>query len=165
MNYNSVDEKYMKQALVLAEMGFEKGEVPIGAVLVDESSGSCISEAHNEIEERNFAGAHAEVLAIQRGSEIIKNWRLKSMTLYVTLEPCPMCTSLAVLSRVRKIVYGCKDLRLGACGSLLNLAEHTNLPHRIIIEGGVLEKECRDLIQSFFKLIREKNKFQGKENL
>lgn len=150
---NKNDTLFMHKALDMAKKADLEKEVPVGALICD-SNGEVISEAHNLVEKLNFAGAHAEVLAIEAAGKKLKTWRLENCTLYVTLEPCPMCTSLAVLSRIPRIVFGCHDPRMGAAGSLFNLAEHPDLPHHIDITGGILEDECKALIQNFFQSLR-----------
>lgn len=139
----------MRQALEQAEEAFKAKEVPVGAIITD-VNGLVISSSRNEVESRSFAGAHAEVLAIERASNKLGNWRLSGCTLYVTLEPCPMCASLAMLSRVDRIVFGCKDPRLGAVGSLFDLSHHPSLPHQIDTIGGILEDECSSILKKFF---------------
>lgn len=155
MGQAEIQKTYMEQALKLAKLAATQGEVPVGAVLVNNRTDSVISGAHNEVEKRKFAGAHAELLAIEQGAQVLGNWRLEETTLYVTLEPCPMCASLAVLSRVGQIVFGCSDPRMGATGSLFDLAQHPLLPHKISVVGGIMESECRDILQDFFQGLRK----------
>jgi tRNA(adenine34) deaminase len=151
------DILFMQKALYLAKIAALEKEIPVGAIICD-NNGDIISEAHNLVEKVHFAGAHAEVLAIEAAGKKLNTWRLKGCTLYVTLEPCPMCTSLAVLSRIPRIVFGCHDPRMGAAGSLFNLAEHPDLPHHIDITGGILEDECKALMQDFFQSLRNRKK-------
>ncbi len=154
---HTTDILHMKSALHQAEIAFELGEVPVGAVVCD-GNGIVIASAHNRMETDIFAGAHAEVLAIQEASNKIGSWRLNECSLYVTLEPCPMCISLSVLSRLKRVVFGCSDSRMGACGSLFNLAQHPELPHQLDIQGGILEDECKGIIESFFQTIRKQKR-------
>jgi len=146
----------MRKALEQAEEALKVKEVPVGAIITDKN-GLILSTSRNEVESRNFAGAHAEVLAIERASKKLGNWRLSGCTLYVTLEPCPMCASLAMLSRVYRIVYGCKDPRLGAVGSLFDLSHHPSLPHQIDTIGGILEDECSSILKKFFLESRDRS--------
>lgn len=149
------DIDFMKIALAEAKKAYNLGEVPVGAVLCDEND-LVLSKAHNQTENDFFAGSHAELIAIREASKIKQNWRLNNCTLYVTLEPCPMCISLCVLSRIKRIVFGAIDERMGACGSLFNLAEHPMLPSQIKIESGVLEDECKEILKFFFKEVRNR---------
>jgi tRNA(adenine34) deaminase len=153
----SNDLHYMNLALSEAKMAYQQGEVPVGAVICD-SNGLVVSTAHNLVESDTFAGAHAELLAIRTACQKTGSWRLPDFTLYVTLEPCPMCISLCVLSRLKKVVFGCQDPRMGACGSLFSLACHPELPHQLDIQGGILEDECREMLESFFQGIRTKSR-------
>lgn len=143
------DEKYMTMALEEASAAFDAGEVPIGAVLVTEG-GFIISKGRNRIEELNDATQHAELIAIRAASEKLGRRRLSDCTLYSTLEPCPMCAGALVLSRVGRLVYGASDSRAGAVDSIFNVVDHPALNHRLEIRAGVLEKECRELLQKFF---------------
>ena len=145
---------FMQEALHEAQLALEKGEVPIGAVVV--SGGEIIARAHNEVESRNDASAHAEMLAMQRASEKLKNWRLQSCSLYVTLEPCTMCIGGMILSRVDNLIYAVEDPRQGAAGSIYDLSEHSQLPHEIKVVSGVLAKESSKLLKQFFENIRQK---------
>lgn len=147
------DEKYMTMALEEASAAFDAGEVPIGAVLVTEG-GFIISKGRNRIEELNDATQHAELIAIRAASEKLGRRRLSDCTLYSTLEPCPMCAGALVLSRVGRLVYGASDSRAGAVDSIFNVVDHPALNHRLEIRAGVLEKECRELLQKFFSARR-----------
>jgi tRNA(adenine34) deaminase len=148
------DEKYMLLALEEAKKAAEKGEVPIGAVIV--RRGEVIATAHNGRETTFDATAHAETSAIRAACQKLQGWHLTDCTLYVTLEPCPMCAGAIINSRIDKVVFGAYDNREGSFGSLINLASYP-YSSRPEIVGGVMEKECKDVLSEFFKKIR-KNK-------
>ncbi len=143
----SSDMTYMERALELAGKGAALGEVPVGAVVVKD--GQIIAEAHNEREILPDATAHAEVLAIRRACAALGTNRLSGCTLYVTLEPCPMCAGALVNARVDRVVYGAYDARGGACGSLLRIQKYP-LYHMPEFEGGVMERECAAILTEFF---------------
>lgn len=146
------DEEYMRRALRLAEQAAEMGEVPVGAVVV--RGGEVIGAAGNRRECDHRATAHAELLAIEQACEALGSWRLQDCTLYVTLEPCPMCAGAIVNARVGRVVFGCKDARAGAMGSVLNLPSYP-LNHRPQCTYGVCEQECRAVLQAFFAARRK----------
>ena len=143
----------MRDALDEAEKGFVQGEVPVGAVLA-RPDGKVIARAHNQPITLKDPTAHAEILAIKKGCLLYENYRLPDSLLVVTLEPCVMCMGAAVHARVAKLVFGAVDPKRGAAGSLYNLAEDTRLNHRIEVISGVMETECRTLLQDFFQLRR-----------
>ena len=143
---------WMRLALRQAELAFEQGEVPIGAIVVHK--GHVIAAAYNEKEHRKDPTAHAEVLAIQRAAEVLGSWRLTEAILYVTLEPCPMCAGAIVQSRLKQIVYGCADLKGGATGSVMNVLDYTLWNHRVDVVAGVLEEECSEILKLFFRRLR-----------
>jgi len=145
-------QDWMHIALREAQMAFEQGEVPIGAVIVH--NGQVIAAAHNEREQNNDPTAHAEVLVIQRAAKVLGSWRLTDATLYVTLEPCPMCAGAIMQSRIKQLVYGAMDLKGGATGSVMNVLDYTLWNHRVDVVAGVLEDECKDILKSFFKRLR-----------
>lgn len=147
---------FMQRALELAELSQAKGDIPVGALILD-VDGKIIAEAHNERELRQDPTAHAEILALQRAAAALGQWRLKGCTLVVSLEPCVMCAGALSLSRIDRVVFGTVDPRAGATGSVYQIHEDVRLNHRIIVHGGVLEQACRDLIVSFFKKKREKD--------
>jgi tRNA(adenine34) deaminase len=153
-NAMPVPTDFMHAAIVEAGKARELGEVPIGAVVV--ADGRIVSRAHNEVESRHDASAHAEMLAIQRASEQLGTWRLNEASLFVTLEPCTMCIGAMVLARIKEVYFGCYDPRQGAVGSLYDLSSHSDLPHNIQAYSGVLEEECRELLTSFFEKLRQK---------
>jgi len=143
----------MGQALELAKQAAEKGEVPVGAILV--SNGTRIAEASNLREQSGSPIAHAEMLVIQAASEAIGNWRFVDTTLYVTLEPCPMCAGAIVLARIPKVVYGTSDPKSGAAGTLYNILQDERLNHRVELVSGVLADESSALLKSFFQQRRQ----------
>lgn len=152
------DDAFMRRALQEAALAAEKGEVPVGAVLV--VRGEVVAQAHNLRELQNDPTAHAELLAIRAASARLGSWRLVDAALYVTLEPCIMCMGAALLSRIERIVYGAKDPRGGAAGSLYDVSQDVRLNHRIEIRSGVLEVECGEVLKRFFKQLRQDKKEQ-----
>jgi tRNA(adenine34) deaminase len=144
----------MGQAVELAQRAGEKGEVPVGAILVKDNV--LIAEAHNRREQSGSPVAHAEMLAIQAASEKIGNWRFIDTTLYVTLEPCPMCAGAIVLARIPKVVYAAPDPKSGAAGTLYNILQDERLNHRVELVSGVLAEESSALLKSFFEKRRRK---------
>jgi tRNA(adenine34) deaminase len=146
---------YMQCALDEARLAAAAGEVPIGAVLVVEDT--VVARAHNRREVWQDPTAHAELIAIREASAQLRTWRLVGATLYVTMEPCAMCIGAAILARVERVVFGVRDPKSGACGSVLNIPEEKRLNHRIDVVGGLLEQESRELLQGFFKNLREKD--------
>lgn len=147
----NLHEQYMREALKLARLAGEQGEVPVGAVVV--KNGRIIGEGYNLRERDKNALAHAEVVAIHRACEALGGWRLLGCDLYVTLEPCPMCAGAVINSRVRRVFFGARDDRAGSCGSLVNLFE-LSYNHRPEYEGGVLAEECGALLKEFFGRLR-----------
>lgn len=145
-------DDWMRLALIQAQMAFEQGEVPIGAVVVHK--GRVIAAAHNEKELRQDPTAHAEILVIQRAAKVLEGWRLRDALLYVTLEPCPMCAGAIIQSRLKQVVYGCADLKGGATGSVMNVLDYTLWNHRVDVVAGVLEEECSEILKLFFKRLR-----------
>jgi tRNA(adenine34) deaminase len=145
-------ERYIQLALKEARKAASEGEVPIGALIVRD--GRVVGRGRNRIERRLCATRHAELVAIESVSKKLGNWRLTGCTLYVTVEPCPMCASAASLARVERIVYGAPDELFGACGTVYRIPQEGKLKHAPKVEGGVLEAECRALMQSFFRKLR-----------
>lgn len=144
---------HMRCALDEARLAAAAGEVPIGAALVVD--GAVVARAHNRREVWQDPTAHAELIAIREAAAHLRTWRLVGGTLYVTMEPCAMCVGAAILARVERVVFGVRDPKGGACGSVLNIPEERRLNHRIEVIGGVLEEESRELLQEFFKGLRE----------
>jgi tRNA(adenine34) deaminase len=140
---------YMTAALELARKAAELGEIPVGAVITDEN-GTIVGRGYNRRETDRDATAHAEILAIQDACKALNRWRLTGCTLYVTLEPCPMCTGAILQSRLERVVFGAADEKAGCCGGLLHLTESPFDSHPAIYSG-VLEEECREVLQEFFK--------------
>lgn len=147
------DIKFMKEALALANEAAKLGEIPVGAVVVN-SKGEIVSSAYNLRETDKKATAHAEILAIDQACKKMGGWRLNGCTLYVTLEPCPMCAGALVNSRIERVVFGAYDLQAGCCGSVVNFNAYP-FNHSFEIAGGVLEKECREVLTDFFKIKRK----------
>ena len=147
------DIQYMEEALQLARKAETSGEVPVGAVLV--ADGEIIGRGSNAPISLSDPTAHAEIQALREAAGYSKNYRLKDATLYVTLEPCPMCAGAMVHARVERLVYGCSDPRSGAAGSVFNIVQADELNHRLDVAHGVLEDKCRDLLQTFFRARRK----------
>ena len=147
------DIQYMEEALQLARKAETSGEVPVGAVLV--ADGEIIGRGSNAPISLSDPTAHAEIQALREAAGHSKNYRLKDATLYVTLEPCPMCAGAMVHARVERLVYGCSDPRSGAAGTVFNIVQADELNHRLDVAHGVLEDKCRDLLQTFFRARRK----------
>jgi tRNA(adenine34) deaminase len=147
------DAFYMGEALAQAREGGAAGEVPVGAVLVGEG-GVILARAHNSPIARSDPTAHAEVLVLREAAVRRGNYRLPGTTLYVTIEPCPMCLGALLQARVARLVFGAADPKAGACVSLCRLHEDPRLNHRLEVSGGVREAECRELLQEFFQARR-----------
>ena len=150
---NNINEKYMKEALKEAQKAYKKLEVPVGAIIVKD--GRIVARAHNLKETKNDTIKHAEILAIEKASKKLGNWRLIDCEMYVTLEPCPMCAGAIVNSRIKKVNIGAMDEKTGACGSKLNLLQDFNFDTKVDMEIGILENECRELLQKFFVALRK----------
>ncbi|HHJ38868.1 MAG: hypothetical protein AXA67_00175 [Methylothermaceae bacteria B42] len=146
------DEMWMRRALALAEEAKRHGEVPVGAVLI--KRGEMIAEGFNRPIASHDPTAHAEIVALRHAALALKNYRLPDTTLYVTLEPCPMCLGAMIHARIGKLVYGAPDPRQGAAGSVFSLHDSRNLNHRIQVLGGVLAQECGQLLKDFFAMRR-----------
>ena len=150
------DEYYMRKALMQAEIAFNAGEVPIGAIAVKDDL--VIAKAHNQVEMLQDPTAHAEILLITQVAASLKNWRLEDVDIYVTKEPCAMCAGAMVNARVRKVIIGLSDPRSGGAGGGLDITGFEGMLHNVEVKNGVLEEECKNLIQSFFQKARLKNK-------
>jgi len=150
------DEIYMAEAIIEAKKAEQLNEVPIGAVIVHDDK--IIARAHNLRETNQSAIAHAELLAIEKACEVLGTWRLEDATLYVTLEPCPMCSGAIIMSRITKVVYGASDPKGGCAGTFMNLLTDERFNHQSEVVSGVLDKECGELLSNFFRGIREKKK-------
>ena len=145
------DEFFMRQALDEARKAFNKGEVPIGAVVV--YGDRIVGRGHNLTETLADPTAHAEMLVLREGARVMKNHRLAETTLYVTLEPCPMCAGAIVNARIPRVYYGARDEAMGACGGVLNLFMES-FPFRPALVGGILKDECRAVLADFFRALR-----------
>lgn len=139
-------------ALFEAEKARDKGEVPIGAVVV--TDGRVIARGHNLRESKNDPTAHAEMIAIRKAAKKLNSWRLNKSTLYVTVEPCVMCIGAIVLARIPRLVYGCLDSKGGAVGSLYDISNDKRLNHRVEVRSGVMDEEAQALLKDFFKKLR-----------
>ena len=152
------DEKYMKLAIKQAQKAFDLGEVPIGCVIVYE--GKVIGRGYNRRNTDKNTLAHAEITAINKASKKIGDWRLEGCTLYVTLEPCQMCSGAIVQARIPKVVIGCDNPKAGCAGSILNILNHPAFNHQVETVKGVLEEECSRMLTDFFKGLRERLKVE-----
>ena len=152
---NKQDERYMQVAIEQARIAEENGDVPIGAVIVCENR--IIGKAYNQREQLQDPTAHAEIIALTQAAAALENWLLNGCTMYVTLEPCPMCAGALVLSRMERLVYGCDDPKAGACKSLYNIVQDERLNHRLEVTSGVLAEQCSKLLQDFFQRRRTGN--------
>lgn len=151
-------EYFMREAIKEAKKAGAKLEVPIGAVVV--LNGKIIGRGHNRREESHDATTHAEMLAIQEANQTVKNWRLEEAQLFVTLEPCPMCSGAMILSRIKELYYGAPDPKGGTAGTLMNLLADERFNHQVEIEQGILEQECGALLTDFFKALRQRKKVE-----
>ena len=150
------DRYFMQQALDEAALAEQLDEVPIGAVVVH--NGEIVGRGHNLRETSNDPTTHAEMIAIRQAAQTLDSWRLLDCTLYVTLEPCVMCMGAIILARIPNLVFGCRDPRVGAVGSIYNLAEDERFNHRVAVQEGVLEQECSTQLKNFFQRLRARNK-------
>ena len=152
-NEYAQDLTYMRMAIEEASKAPAVGEVPIAALVVHE--GRVLAQTHNYRESWQDPTAHAEVIAIRAAAAALGTWRLTGTTLYVTVEPCAMCIGAIILARIDRIVFGAKDPKAGACGSLFTIPTEPKLNHQVLVTGGILEQESQSLLQSFFKQLRE----------
>ena len=144
----STNEQYMRIALDQAKIAEENGDVPIGAVIVHKNT--IIAKAYNQREQLQDPTAHAEIIALTQAAAALENWHLNGCTMYVTLEPCPMCAGALVLSRMDRLVYGCDDPKAGAVKSLYAIVTDERLNHRLEVTSGVMADECSKILQEFF---------------
>ncbi len=158
MDIDSSDIKYMKMAIDQAYIAEENGDVPIGCVIVHENR--VIAKAYNQREQLHDPTAHAEIIALTQAAEAVGNWRLHGCTIYVTLEPCPMCAGALVLGRLDRLVYGTDDPKTGAVKSLYNIVQDERLNHRLDVNAGVLVDDCKAQLQAFFQRRRRENSEQ-----
>ena len=152
----SEDEKFMKEALRQAKKAYAMEETPIGCVLVHE--GKIIARGYNKRNKKKNTLAHAEIIVIDKASRVLGDWRLEECTMYVTLEPCPMCAGAIVQARIPKVVIGSMNPKAGCAGSVLNLLDMPGFNHRVKVERGILEEPCSRLMSGFFKELRLKRK-------
>ena len=143
----------MDAALKEAEKAFEKNEVPVGCVIVKDNK--IIARAHNQRHSKNSVLGHAELIAIEKANRKLKTWILEGCTIYVTLEPCPMCAGAILQSRMDKVIFGAYEPKFGACGSIVNLLAEEKFNHKVEIEGGVMEDQCKTLLKNFFQILRQ----------
>ena len=153
---DSINKKFMWEALKEAKKAYDKLEVPVVAVIV--KNGKIIARAHNLKETKKDTTKHAEILAIQKASKKLDSWRLLDCEMYVTLEPCSMCAGAIINSRIKKIYIGALDEKTGAVGSVLNLMEDYKFNHNVEIEKGLMKTECENILKDFFKMLREMKK-------
>ena len=158
MIFEQDDSHFMKMAIRQAMIAYDAGEVPIGCVIVHENK--VIGKGYNQVETLRDPTAHAEIIAIGAACNTIENWRLEECTLYVTLEPCPMCAGAILNSRIKKVVFGAYDKRLGGCCSQYDILKGNPINREIEILPGIMHDDCLDLIQSFFFELREKKKLE-----
>jgi tRNA(adenine34) deaminase len=145
-----IDLYWMKRACELAAKAAEQGEVPVGSVLID-ANNQCLAEGWNQSIAKNDPTAHAEIEALRKAATLTKNYRLPKSTLYVTLEPCPMCAGAMVHARVERVVIGTPDLRTGAAGSVFELLNSPHLNHSVLVSSGVMQERCSNELKTFFR--------------
>jgi tRNA(adenine34) deaminase len=155
LTQQEIDERYMRMAIDAAFVAEENGDVPIGTVIVHENR--VIARAYNQREQLKDPTAHAEIIALTQAATALGMWRLHGGTIYVTLEPCPMCAGALVQARLDRLVYGCTDPKAGACGTLYDICRDGRLNHRLSVTTGVLAEDCASLLQEFFKKRRRTN--------
>jgi tRNA(adenine34) deaminase len=148
----------MKEALLEASAAARLGEVPVGAVVVKD--GAIIGRGHNLRETSNDPTTHAEMIAIRQAAAVLDSWRLLDCTLYVTLEPCVMCMGAIILARIPRLVYGCRDPRVGAVGSIYDFSRDVRFNHRVQVTEGVLADDCGEMLSGFFRRLRETRRFR-----
>lgn len=147
-------ERWMREAIAEARLAEQKQEVPIGAVVIH--NGVIVGRGHNLRETMQDGTAHAEMIAIREACQRLEAWRLLDCTLYVTLEPCPMCAGAIVQSRIKQVVFGASDPKAGCAGTLMNLLQEPKFNHQTEVIGGVLEQECGGMLSQFFRKLRQK---------
>jgi len=149
-----MDEKFMKIAIEEANKAYSTLEVPVGAIVVYKDK--VIGTGYNMRETLKDPTAHAEMIAIKKASEYLGGWRLIGCTMYVTVEPCPMCAGAILNSRIERLVIGTRDLKMGCCGTILDLLHNTSFNHQVDVTWGVLEEECSGIMKRFFKELRQR---------
>ena len=155
------DESFMKQAVKQAKKAYDKLETPIGCVIVHEDK--IIARGYNRRNTEKSTLAHAEIQAIRKASKVVGDWRLEDCTMYITLEPCPMCAGAIVQARVTRVVIGSMNAKAGCGGSILNLLEMQEFNHQVEVERGVLQEECSEMLSAFFRKLREIQKEKKKK--
>ncbi len=156
-----IDEKYMKEAIKQAKKACRLGEVPIGCVIVYQDK--IIGRGYNKRNTKKTTLAHAELVAIEKASKTMGDWRLEDCIMYVTLEPCQMCSGAIVQARIKRVVVGTMNPKAGCAGSILNLLQMKEFNHQVELTTGVLESECTNVLQNFFKDLRIRNKMEKLE--
>lgn len=149
----TIHETYMGYAFKEAEKAFDKGEIPVGCIIVFQNM--IIAKAHNQVESLKDPTAHAEILAITSAAEYLRSKQLAGCSVYVTLEPCPMCAGAIVLSKAENLYFGAYDIKSGACGSIMNITNNKNLNHSPLTSGGILDEKCMNILKSFFEVRRD----------
>ena len=152
---NKTDEHWMELALTQAAQAMALGEVPVGAVAV--LDGRVVALGHNVKEAEQDPTAHAEMVVLRQAARIVENWRLVGVTLFSTLEPCPMCAGAMIQARLERLVYGAKDIRFGADGSVIDVLGEPRFNHRVMVTSGVMEDESAALMMAFFRRLRQRN--------
>lgn len=155
-DFSEEDSHFMRRAIELANLADSHNEIPVGAVVV--CNGEIVGEGFNQSIMNNDPSAHAEMMAIRDAGKNLQNYRLLDCTLYVTLEPCPMCAGLLVHSRINRLIFSSKDLKTGAAGSAFSLLNHEKHNHQVQVKSGLLATECSDMLSAFFKRRREEKK-------
>ena len=158
MEEQNIQEKYMKEAIRQAKKAGEAGDVPIGCVIVYE--GKIIARGYNKRNQQKSALGHAEISAIRKASKKLGDWRLEECTMYVTLEPCPMCAGAIVQARITEVVVGAMNPKAGCAGSIINLLQMQQLNHQVRLQTGILEEDCQKLLKDFFKELRRQQKLK-----
>ena len=158
-----MDEQYMKEAINQAKKAAKIGEVPIGCVIVYENK--IIARGYNKRNTKKNTLAHAEIIAMNKASKVVGDWRLEGCTMYVTLEPCQMCAGAIVQSRMDRVVVGTMNKKAGCCGSVLNLLDVPEFNHQVELKIGVMEAECSNVISDFFRELRKKKKSEKEETV
>ena len=154
--YFENDEKFMKEALTQAQKAFDIDEVPIGAIIVDNQTGEIIGRGYNRRNSKKNPLYHAEIMAINQSAKAIGDWRIENCTMYVTIEPCPMCAGAIVQSRIARVVFGARNAKAGCAGSILNILQEPKFNHTVEVTQGVMEEECSGMVKQFFKRFRLK---------
>lgn len=152
----SSDEKYMREAIRQAKKAYAKNETPIGCVIVRD--GLVIARGYNKRNEKKNTLAHAEIIAIHKASRVVGDWRLEDCTMYVTLEPCPMCAGAIVQARIPRVVIGSMNAKAGCAGSVVNLLQMEGFNHKVEVQTGVLREECSQMMSGFFRELRLRKK-------